>query len=696
MACLFKVVLVVVTVAVYQLMHPQVAADVVFDDSLGYGRTFDGIGGLSGGGATSKLLVNYPQEQRDQILDYLFKPNFGASLQILKVEIGGDAQSTDGTEASHMHNSWEENYTRGYEWWLMVEAKKRNPNIKLYGLPWGFPGWIGQGTRSPFANPMILADYIVRWISGAKIHYNLTIDYIGIWNEKSYDITYIKTLRSVLDQRGFQNVMIIAADKKWEIAADIKKDPELADIIYAIGCHYPGTLSSSDAVSTGKKLWASEDYSTFNDEIGAGCWARILNQNYVNGLMTSTISWNLIGSYYKGLPYYRDGLMTAVEPWSGNYVVQSPIWVSAHITQFSSIGWKYLSHGSGVGKLPNGGSYVGLFSPDGVNLTIVIETMTHDHSVCIRPRLPKYTVTEQNITITLKGHFAQITQMNVWYSKLSFNGTPSEMFVKQSSKTIINGQVNLSLGLDEIVTLTSLPGGQKGSYPEPPASKPFPLPYNDNFEDYTLSQEPFLLTPQTGSLDVVKSQNISHGLVSRQTVLHPPIKWCPNTLSFPYAVIGDQNWTDLFIEIDFEIPGVNATDGVFVAARVTEGGCQAFIAHGIYFFAFSNSKYIVANDLARTKVLNQGNLPPGQGWHKLSLLVQGQKAIGAYDEKGIFNIDIPSYPSSGFAGIGTDNFGIADFDNLHIATQQDGQAKMKEYFSHSLSQPLYFSKEERN
>lgn len=51
---------------------------------------------LSGGGATSKLLVNYPEPQRSEILDYLFKPNFGAALQILKVEIGGDAQSTDG------------------------------------------------------------------------------------------------------------------------------------------------------------------------------------------------------------------------------------------------------------------------------------------------------------------------------------------------------------------------------------------------------------------------------------------------------------------------------------------------------------------------------------------------------------------------------------------------------------------------
>jgi hypothetical protein len=57
----------------------------------GGGRVFDGVGAISGGGGNSRLLVDYPEPQRSQILDYLFKPDYGAAVQILKLEIGGDA-----------------------------------------------------------------------------------------------------------------------------------------------------------------------------------------------------------------------------------------------------------------------------------------------------------------------------------------------------------------------------------------------------------------------------------------------------------------------------------------------------------------------------------------------------------------------------------------------------------------------------
>ena len=121
------------------------AAQTVAIDASGGGKVFDGVGAISGGGGNSRLLIDYPEPYRSQILDYLFKPHYGANLQILKVEIGADMDSTDGAESSHMHTATDENYNRGYEWWLMEQAKLRNPRIKLAALPWGAPHWVGNG-----------------------------------------------------------------------------------------------------------------------------------------------------------------------------------------------------------------------------------------------------------------------------------------------------------------------------------------------------------------------------------------------------------------------------------------------------------------------------------------------------------------------------------------------------------------------
>lgn len=661
-----------VTLAAPQLS--KVGGTYNFDDSNGLGRKFDGIGGLSGGGATSKLLVNYPQQQRDEILDYLFKPNFGASLHILKVEIGGDVQSTDGTEASHMHYSWEENYDRGYEWWLMVEAKKRNPNIKLYALPWGFPGWIGQGTRDPYHNPELTADYVIRWINGAKVHYGLDIDFVGIWNERPYNTTYVKILRKMLDVAGFNRTRIVASDDSWNIAHDMLKDSAFADAIDYIGCHYPGTDTTEDAIKTGKQLWASEDYSTFNNNVGGGCWARILNKNYAVGYMTSTISWNLIASYYNDLPFSQDGLMTAMEPWSGNYVVSTPIWLSAHTTQFTEIGWTYLQHGSGVGLLKGGGSYVALVSPDGNDLTIIIETMSHDHSVCIRPKLPPFEVVLQTMKILLMGSFANITQMNLWYSKLRFDGQNNTMFLRQDPVTFVNGTATLSLGLDEVYTLTTLSGGQKGQYPTPPPSKPFPLPYFDDFESYDPVEEPFYLAQQTGSFEIVAVGG-DHGKVARQMVLQTPVMWCEaDNINRSLNVIGASNWTDIYLEVDAKLGPVNETDGVFVAARVQNAGCDAYSSKGVFFFLFPKSQnYIVSYDLARTMVFAKGSVQVANDWNTLSILVKGKTVTGAVNGNVIFTANATKITDKGFSAIGTDSYGLADFDNLKITSASTGE-----------------------
>ena len=46
-------------------------------------------------------------------------------------------------------------------------------------------------------------------------------------------------------------------------------------LLVLCSAHYPGTLSDDSALATHKPLWASEDFSTFNDDVGAGCWGRV-------------------------------------------------------------------------------------------------------------------------------------------------------------------------------------------------------------------------------------------------------------------------------------------------------------------------------------------------------------------------------------------------------------------------------------
>ena len=74
-------------------------------------------------------------------------------MGVLKLEIGGDTQSTDGTEPSHSHFRGDLGCTRGYEGWLASEAKKRNPDIKIWSLSWGVPGWVKrrENEQSPRA-----------------------------------------------------------------------------------------------------------------------------------------------------------------------------------------------------------------------------------------------------------------------------------------------------------------------------------------------------------------------------------------------------------------------------------------------------------------------------------------------------------------------------------------------------------------
>jgi hypothetical protein len=98
-------------------------------DLADLGVPYEGVGALSGGGGTTRLLIDYPPALQSDIFDALFTPGAGASLQIVKVEQGGDSESTEGVEQSTERFRGDYNCSRGYEWLVLTEARKRNPAI---------------------------------------------------------------------------------------------------------------------------------------------------------------------------------------------------------------------------------------------------------------------------------------------------------------------------------------------------------------------------------------------------------------------------------------------------------------------------------------------------------------------------------------------------------------------------------------
>ncbi|MGH9059388.1 MAG: galactosylceramidase, partial [Acidimicrobiales bacterium] len=479
----------------------------------GGGRVFDGVGALSAG-ANTRLLADYPAAQRDQVLDYLFKPGYGADLQILKVEIGGDPNSTDGAEPSIEHTRGTVDCTSGYEWWLMEQAKARNPGVKLAALAWGAPGWIGGGNF--WSSDMI--GYLVSWLGCAKQH-GLTVDYLGGWNERGYDISWYEQLRSTLDAQGYPAVQIIGADDNWNVAGDVAKDPAFAKAVSIIGVHYPcgydnGGASDAKscpgndtATSTGKPLWASESGSRDMDS-GAPAMIRSITRGYLDGNLTAFLNWPPVASIYPNLPYNTTGLLTANQPWSGRYQLGKSVWVTAQVTQFTQPGWQFVDSASGyLGGDRGNGSYVTLKSPAGGDYSTVLETTT--------------ATAAQTVDFTVSGGLST-GPAHVWATDVN-SPDPSADFVHTQDITPSDGSYRLTLEPGRVYTVTTTTGQGKGTATSP-ASGAMKLPYSDSFNAYPKGKEAKYFADMQGSYEVQPCTGRA-GSCLRQMAPIRPIIW---------------------------------------------------------------------------------------------------------------------------------------------------------------------------
>jgi galactosylceramidase len=629
------------------------------------GTRFDGIGVVDGGGATSVLLKDYPEPQRSQILDLMYKPRFGASVSALIVEIPGDGNSTQGAMPSHRHTRADANYGRGYTWWVLREAKRRNPALTLDAAAWSAPGWIGDsGGNHDFFSPDG-ADYYVSWLKGLRDVYGLELDAIGSRNERGVSYDFAKTLRARLDAGGFAKVKLHSFDNwpddtKFDFVKDMPKDEALRKAIDIISAHVNApesvvpTWVREAAAGMGKPIWNTEQHVYVAGFDGALGIVQAFNRNWIDSGVTKVVNWYGIAGLYTLEPYsgVKEAAIRANWPWSGHYEINPQLWAYAHYGQFTAAGWTYLPHGSGA--LPAGGSYVALKSP-GRDYSVIVET--------------RHAGAPQTLRVAIGAGLAK-GDVAVWRSDAH------AQFVHVADLHPKAGAVALTVDPDAIYSLTTTRGQQKGSFANVPAQQAFPFPFRETFEHYGDGRAwgylPRYFADIEGAFELAPCPDTGRTCL-RQRVPVRPHSWAPDWK--PYTILGDDGWTDYEVSADVRM---GAGEAAAVMGRINDvGSGYGAIPKGYYLEldgkgearlvvvrgkvdkkalvgdAEQQALIKAANDAAEggEKVLARAALGPGaDGWHTLKLRFSGTSIRGYVDGKPVVEATDALY-GKGMAGL---------------------------------------------
>jgi O-glycosyl hydrolase len=621
------------------------------------GRKFDGVGAISGGGGNSRLLIDYPPAQRSQILDYLFRPNYGAAVQLLKLEIGGDANSTDGAEPSHQHVRGDINCAVGYEFWLGEQAVARNPAIKLVALPWAAPGWIGGGNF--WSQDMI--DYDISWLNCAKQH-GLTISYLGGWNERGHDKTWYKNLRTALNANGYGSVQIVGDDSGWNTADDMLSDSAFNAAVGVVGSHYPcGYLSdatscgsSANAVATGKPLWASE-FGSQDFNTGSVPYIRTITRGYLDGQMTGFMNWPLVAALYSTLPYNTVALAVANSPWSGSYQLGKNLWANAQVAQFTQPGWTFLT-GTASGYLGGNranGSYISLKSTNNTDYSTIYETTG--------------ATAAQTVNVTVSGGLKTGT-VHVWSTDLG-SSNAADYFVKQADVTPASGAYSLTLQPNHIYTVTTTTGQAKGTATSP-ATGALGLPYSDNFDSYGLRGEAKYFSDMQGSFEVRPCAAGRGGQCLQQVAPVKPIEWQDD--SDAYGLVGDPGWSDYTVSVDVDMQQAGTV--TLLGRANTQNRPQSHQAAyqlrineaGSWSIARNSSTGVLSTLVSGTR--------PALGlntWHTIKLGFSGNQITATLDGATLGTVTDTSF-TAGLVGLGVVGYQTNLFDNLTVTPNAPG------------------------
>jgi galactosylceramidase len=655
---------------------------VKLDDNAGanLGPPWAGTGAIIGEGS-SRLLFDYPAAQQSAILDLLFLPGYGACLDILKLEVGGDGQAELGTTPSHQHSQGDTPvFTRGMQGWLAQQARARNPNIVLYAIPWSFPGWLRStpGSLSPYADcppesggVCLAAQYMTTWVLGMQATYAIDINVVGAlsdyWDGSTAD--YIKALRRSLDAADL-DVRIECADSSsgWPCGDAALADPELAAAVGIFGGHSPPSVDYSNM---DRPLWWTHVSSNGEPAnlLGAAVMGAQLAKAAASKL-SAVIVWGAVCSVPSGTPGHNNGLIRADQPTSGAYYITPSFWSVAHTSQFVRPGWQPMT-----GVLARGGTWTAWLDAATNNWALVITKFAVGSSAngAIRP---------EYATFQLVGAFS-CSMQPVAHVTTNYGASSSgnvSLFVN-TTIIVLGESISLWVGLNTHITIAlNVSAFSRPVLAQPPLPLPFPATYADPLTTRGTPGAPAAyLVDVNGALESVNHPLAKHGI--QQSVMSAPVTRF-NTDTQPHSIIGDQQWTDVDVSVEAFLPA--KTDGALLGARcsglydTSNSGVAGMDAMQGVWLTVNESMWAMQNRLGPGAVLlgvGSHRIPLSQAeWHAIRLVVRARTAVATVDGHIVARLTLGPVasrggtPSAGFVSLGSGAFGQAPiFRKLSIS-----------------------------
>ena len=417
---------------------PQTAYTITGSPSLG-GATFDGVGAAFTG-AAARLLFEYDAATQSAILDYLFAPVSapasaykGAALSILKLEVGGGANTGFGAEPSYMPSQTDaQDATRGWSGRLAQAAVARNPDIKIMLVPQSWPAFlVAPGAKDPFDDVAAASGYVADYVQLFAKTWGVVVSHVGIFGYvdgasasptmSDRQVNYIVALRAALSARALGDVQIVCADQEnWACAQAVDKDsPSYKgdDLLAAVGVlgnrGAPSGAERGSAIKGIRPLW-STDFARINARNdGAMALASSIFDSFLGSNSTIggwIVSCGLSTTPY-GFPGYHLGLIDASQPWSGHYSTTPALWAAAHFGQFVPAGYKIAPaspSSTASGSLSKGGSYMTFYDQGSFDFVICIYKPTSGD--------------DEIATFTLADSFAErnVLQVDVWVTYFQY------------------------------------------------------------------------------------------------------------------------------------------------------------------------------------------------------------------------------------------------------------------------------------